>query len=622
MDISSFLPRSRRWFAGVLLCTTALASAAATDDPPGRVGRLAEMQGGVSAFDHEQGQWTEAQRNLPLTAGDRLSTAPQGRAEVRVGSTVLRLSGGTELEVLRLDDERMAFQLYTGSVALRVRTREVAEEVELLTPEARLLPLRAGHYRLDRIDDHTQAGVWRGSLQVDDAASLVIETGQRLDLWRSGRRGEPLQLHYEWSTLPDDAFAAWAQGEDRRDERSAATRFVSPEMTGAEDLDRYGRWEESSEYGALWLPYEVRSDWAPYRYGRWTWVRPWGWTWVDEAPWGFAPFHYGRWVYSRNRWGWAPGSYVARPVYAPALVAWLGGNGPGVAWVALGPLDFFVPWYRSTPVYVDRINNRHDRPGRRPPPQVPTGPIMYGNRAAPGAVTMVPRDVLMRRQPVGRAVMGDTPDFGRRGPGQPPMRAVEPPARDPRPPVTVSPSVAPPPVQRDATPPTRRDRRLPVPRDLPPPVHREAPAPVPREAPAPDGPRRDWRMTDRNPRDRVQPVPDAPVVAAPPPRHAPPQPPQASPAPMPVPSPAPGPAPERRRERPAPVVSSPAPAAVVSPAPAQAPPRAAPPPSPAPVVAPAAPRPRQPDPQVQKPAEDGRKERPEGRPNRDRENQR
>ena len=150
MDISSFLPRSRRWFAGVLLCTTALASAAATDDPPGRVGRLAEMQGGVSAFDHEQGQWTEAQRNLPLTAGDRLSTAPQGRAEVRVGSTVLRLSGGTELEVLRLYDERMAFQLYTGSVALRVRTREVAEEVEahVLTPSgpgrSDDLPIAAG----------------------------------------------------------------------------------------------------------------------------------------------------------------------------------------------------------------------------------------------------------------------------------------------------------------------------------------------------------------------------------------------------------------------------------------------------------------------------------------------
>jgi hypothetical protein len=25
-------------------------------------------------------------------------------------------------------------------------------------------------------------------------------------------------------------------------------------------------------------------------------MSPWGWTWVDNAPWGFAPFHYGRWV--------------------------------------------------------------------------------------------------------------------------------------------------------------------------------------------------------------------------------------------------------------------------------------------------------------------------------------
>jgi hypothetical protein len=138
------------------------------------------------------------------------------------------------------------------------------------------------------------------------------------------------------SNLPDDSFAVWALGEDRRDERTAASRFVSPEMTGAEDLERHGRWEDHPEYGAFWVPFEVRAGWAPYRYGRWTWVRPWGWTWVDEAPWGFAPFHYGRWVHWRGRWGWLPGSYVGRPVFAPALVAWVGGSAqawPGWPWV-------------------------------------------------------------------------------------------------------------------------------------------------------------------------------------------------------------------------------------------------------------------------------------------------
>ncbi|MDP1650709.1 MAG: hypothetical protein Q8M01_21260, partial [Rubrivivax sp.] len=399
--------------AWLLIAVAALGagSAWAQDDPPGRVGRLAAIQGQVWWFDHEDGQWSEAERNRPLTGGDRLSTAADASAELRVGSTVLRLGGATELEVLALDDQRMSFQLHSGSLALRVRSREVAQEIELVTDEARLRPLRSGLYRLDRIDDTSHAGSWRGSLRVDDADGFIVDTGQRVELWREGRSRE---LRHAWGSLPYDAFAEWAVREDRRDERSAATRHVSPEMTGAEDLDRYGRWDRHPEYGMVWFPLEVRAGWAPYRYGNWAWVRPWGWTWVDEAPWGFAPFHYGRWVNWRGRWGWWPGEYVVRPVFAPALVAWVGGahwglsiniGGPAIGWVPLAPREVFVPWYRTTPVYVDRINRRPPQPGRRPVPQVPTGPVMYGNQGVPGAVTVVPRDVLVQRQPVSRAVV-------------------------------------------------------------------------------------------------------------------------------------------------------------------------------------------------------------------------
>ena len=108
---------------------------------------------------------------------------------------------------------------------------------------------------------------------------------------------------------------------------------------------------------------------------RWVWVRPWGWTWVDEAPWGFAPFHYGRWVHWGGRWGWWPGAYVARPVFAPALVAWVGSSnwgvsvnvgGPAIGWVPLAPREVYVPWYRTTPRYVDRVNRHPPPPGHRP----------------------------------------------------------------------------------------------------------------------------------------------------------------------------------------------------------------------------------------------------------------
>ena len=423
MSSPQLLPRARAWLAHTLLILVALgaSSAWAQQDPPGRVGRLANLQGSVSTFDNEQGTWGEAERNRPLTSGDRLSTGPQGRAEVRIGSTVLRLAGASELEVLRLDDERMSFQLHTGSLAVRVRTGEAAADIDLVTPEVRLRPERAGHYRIDRVDDSTQAGVLRGTLRIDDAAGFILETGQRAELWREGRDGRDSRsqrnLRFAWTSLPNDALAEWVAREDNRDERSASSRYVSPEMTGAEDLDRNGRWERHTEYGAIWYPVEVRADWAPYRNGRWAWVQPWGWTWVDEAPWGFAPFHYGRWVSVSGRWGWCPGDYVARPVYAPALVAWVGGahvgvsvsiGGPNVGWVPLAPREWYTPYYRHTPVYVERVNP-HPPGGRGPqwqrPPQVPTGPVMYTNQGVPGAVTVVPRDVLLRRQPVSRAVV-------------------------------------------------------------------------------------------------------------------------------------------------------------------------------------------------------------------------
>src|SRR6202011_5172879 len=109
-----------------------------------------------------------------------------------------------------------------------------------------------------------------------------------------------------------------------------AARYVSRELPGYEDLDDYGDWRPNPEYGTVWMP-RVEAGWAPYHYGHWRWIEPWGWTWIDDQPWGFAPFHYGRWAYIGNRWGWVPGTVIVRPVYAPALVTFIGGAGWSLA---------------------------------------------------------------------------------------------------------------------------------------------------------------------------------------------------------------------------------------------------------------------------------------------------
>ena len=493
--LSSWLSR----LVGGVLALSLAGAAWSQDDPPGRVGRVAQLQGGVLWFDHERGQWVEAERNRPVTTGDRLSTAPEGRVELRVGSTVLRLGGGGELEVLRLDDERLSFQLHSGNLALRVRSREVASEIDIVTAEARLRPQRSGHYRVDRIDDTTQAGSWRGDLAVEGTAGFVIATGQRAELWRQGPRGELRQV---WINLPNDDFSRWVTREDGRDERTASTQFVSPEMTGAEDLDRAGRWDRHPDHGAIWFPVEVRPGWAPYRYGRWAWVRPWGWTWVDEAPWGFAPFHYGRWLSWNGRWGWVPGAYVLQPVFAPALVAWVGGpgvgisiniGGPVVGWVPLAPREVFVPSYRHTPRHRDRVNDLpHGVYGPPRPPWVP-GPRGYGNQAVPGAVTVVPRDTLDRRAGVGReAAEWRDRHRGADGSSSPLTPTLPPPGPQAGPPVPRGEPIGPvrPPPWRDGR--DGRDQRDPRdpreqrdPRGTPPAL---VPSPVPmQEAPRPPG---------------------------------------------------------------------------------------------------------------------------------------
>jgi len=157
--------------------------------------------------------------------------------------------------------------------------------------------------------------------------------------------------------------------------------------------------------------------WAPYRFGHWVWIMPWGWTWVDEEPWGFAPFHYGRWAFWGARWVWVPGPIGPRPCYAPALVAWVGGGpgfsfsvsfggGGGVAWFPLGPREVFVPSYHVTNVYVTRVNITNTVVDRTTVintyNNVNVRNVTYVNQRVNGGVTAVPHEVFVKGQAVAR----------------------------------------------------------------------------------------------------------------------------------------------------------------------------------------------------------------------------
>ncbi|MYM80601.1 hypothetical protein GTP44_01325 [Duganella sp. FT50W] len=380
------------------------------EDPPAMVGRISSVQGQVTLVG--DGDPTAASLNWPVTADSHINTAGGARAEFRVGSTAVRLDGDSDLEITGMDDDLLRLRLNYGSVSIRVRSPELLRDFELSTPQARITLLAPGVVRVDveRQPDTSQISVLAGSARVDGAgSSVVVNNGRHVDLTAEDVRT---------SVARRDGFDVWAEDRDRLDSATTTTRYVSSGVTGYEELDRNGLWTDSVDYGPLWTPRNVAIDWAPYRDGRWIWLAPWGWTWVDNAPWGYAPSHYGRWVLVERRWRWAPGRPAGRPVWAPALVGWVGGNGgpqhagpgpgPGLGWYPLSPRDRFVPNYRVSSDYERRVTWTHN--GQ---PLAPRGEV-HGHR---DGLTMLPREQFEGRRNV---------NVGRGTAWQPPANFVRP----------------------------------------------------------------------------------------------------------------------------------------------------------------------------------------------------
>lgn len=341
-----------------------IARAQTTDgDPPDRVARLSYLSGDIGLLPSGAGDWSDASLNRPLTRGDRLAANNDARAEMELDRAALRLEGATDLSVLRLDDQMAQFELTRGTVSLSVRALAPGESYEIDTPRVALVVDQPGTFRIDvdARDGDTEVTAFDGQATVygADEASRTLIGGHtyRFDDSSLTRVAES----YDDSR---DAFDMWCADRDRRYADAQSGRYVSEQVIGYQDLDDYGRWQDDDQYGEVWYPSDVSAGWAPYRFGHWAYVAPWGWTWIDDAPWGFAPYHYGRWVYVRDRWGWIPGPRDLHPVYAPALVAFVGGSGwsmsvgsgPPIGWFPLGPGDFYDPWYRVSIGYYRRVN--------------------------------------------------------------------------------------------------------------------------------------------------------------------------------------------------------------------------------------------------------------------------
>jgi hypothetical protein len=337
-------------------------SLAPAEDPPGRVGRLSFIEGAVRQRSAGDTDWAGAQLNYPVTNGFALATDEGGRAEIQMGSMALRIGSDSELDVATLTDHRATLTVARGEINLRLDRAAAGDQIEIVTPRGIANVVSVGHYHFDAgsTERPTRVGVFDGRVEIPRDGGPTVLTGGQSALIKSDEKSDEapgLTLTASARGPLDD----WAIARDEGATRTAVASTVSPEMTGADDLDQHGTWRRDPRYGEIWYPSGVPPDWVPYRYGHWAWVPPWGWTWVDDAPWGFAPFHYGRWVYTAYGWAWVPGSYVDYPVYAPALVGFVGspffgGFGPAVRWFPLAPFEVFVPAFPCSIVFVRRIN--------------------------------------------------------------------------------------------------------------------------------------------------------------------------------------------------------------------------------------------------------------------------
>ena len=405
-------------------------SGLAVAEPPSRVARLGYIDGSVSFSPAGDPDWGQAVINRPLTTGDRLWVDADSRVELQVGGAAMRLGSSTSVTLLNLDDRIAQVQLLQGTLKVRVRRLAPGQTFEVDTPNLAFTLRRPGEYRID-VDpenDATEVVVLSGEGEVyGEGASYVVNRRQGYRFY-----GSDLSDYETLEARSDDDLDRWARNRDLRADNSTSARYLSSDVIGYEDLDASGTWRTDPSYGNVWTPTRVSAGWTPYRDGHWVWVDPWGWTWIDDAPWGFAVSHYGRWTHIRGVWGWVPGPRREPAVYAPALVAFVGGSHfqasisiggtspAAVGWFPLAPREVYRPAYPVGRRYFDRVNRsnaviapttitnvynttRITNTTINNTTQVTQ--VVYANQRVSGAVVAVPAQAFVESRSVARAAM-------------------------------------------------------------------------------------------------------------------------------------------------------------------------------------------------------------------------
>src|ERR1041385_2827364 len=319
-------------------------------DVKARVMRISMFDGGVNVKHSDTNDWEAAKLNYPLIEGDTVATTDNSKLEIQVDArNFIRLSGNSVLRIITLRDEGIAVSAVEGTVTVRLANFDRKRGYfEIDAPRSTLAAERNGLYRIDvpkngRVRLTVREG---GSARIySDTSGFALRDGRAAELVVEGDNAGDWDL---MAAAPLDAIDSWVADRERylAQRNKYDVKYYDEYVWGGEDLDSYGDWINTSDYGWIWRPFpnsiSIYSDWAPYRYGNWAWCPPYGWTWIGYEPWGWAPYHYGRWVYYNGYWAWCPRSqfYRNRSWWRPALVAFVFdfSFGDNVCWY---PLNYY-----------------------------------------------------------------------------------------------------------------------------------------------------------------------------------------------------------------------------------------------------------------------------------------
>src|SRR5258705_10280187 len=280
-------------------------------DVKARVVRISLISGDVNLKRTGNTDWERAKLNLPLVEGDTVSTDRQSRLEIQIDArNFVRLGADTVLRIITLRDDGVALSVLEGTVAVRLAKFDREHEYfEIDAPKSTLAAEKKGLYRIDVSRDGRVRLTARdgGRARIySETSGFELRDGRTAELVVEGDDAGDWQFVASNTSDAADPWDYWVQERERylAERLRYDTQYYDGYVWGGEDLDAYGDWAYTKDYGWIWHPQPSAingyDNWAPYRYGYWDWIPPYGWTWVGQEPWGWTPYHYGRWVYYDN----------------------------------------------------------------------------------------------------------------------------------------------------------------------------------------------------------------------------------------------------------------------------------------------------------------------------------